>query len=73
MTKEDREILRRAIIAGATDCALTPSEAAVFLGISESSLRESDIPRAPVAGTKYLKSVLLQYVKLRLSHQLLAS
>jgi hypothetical protein len=71
VTKEDRDALRRAIIAGPTDCPLTPPEAAAFLGIAESTLRESDCPRADIGGTKYLKSQCILYVKLRLSHQLL--
>lgn len=73
MTKPDRDALRLAVIAGETDCAMTPPEAAAFLGVSESWLRESDVPRSDVGGTKYLKSTLVQYVRLRQSHQLLAS
>lgn len=73
MTKDDREAIRRAIIAGETDCSMTPPEAAAFLGVSESWLRESDIPRSDVGGPKYLKSTLILYVRLRQSHQLLAS
>lgn len=73
MTAEDRVALRRAVIAGPTDCALDGQEAAVFLGISETSLRALDVPRANVAGPKYLKSQLILYVQLRLSHRLIAS
>lgn len=64
----DRAAFRQAIIAGETDCAMTPAEAAAFIGIGESTLRESDIPRADVFGTKYLKSECLKYIKARLSH-----
>lgn len=72
MTKEARAQLRTAIIAGATDCELTVEEAAVFMGIGETTLRElRDIPRADVAGTKYLKSECIKYVKARLSHSIL--
>lgn len=73
MTREDRAALRLAVIAGPTDCVMDPPEAAAFLTVSESWLRSSDVPRADAAGTKYLKSQLILYVKLRLSHQLLAS
>ena len=65
----DKSALRVAIIAGATDCALSPSEAAAFIGISESALRTSDIPRAQVFGPKYLKSECLKYIQARLSHR----
>lgn len=73
MTEEQRLQLRATIIAGRTNCPLTPDEAAAFLGISVSTLRSSDIPRAGVFGTKYLKSELLKYVKARLSHRILDS
>lgn len=65
----DRTALRLAVIAGPTDCPLTPEEAAAFLGCSLSTLRDSDIPRARVFGTKYLKSELLKYIEARLSHR----
>ena len=65
--------LREAIIAGATDCVLTPTEAAALMGVGVSWLRESDVPRAAVAGTKYLKSECLAYVAARLSHRVLKS
>lgn len=70
MTPEERRAFRIAVIAGATDCVLSPAEGAAFIGVSESWLRESDCPRANLAGPKYLKSQLLLFVKLRLSHQL---
>jgi hypothetical protein len=71
VTTAERAALRAAIIAGPTDCALDAQEAATFMGVSESWLRSSDVPRAPVAGVKYLKSQCLLYVRCRLSHQLL--
>lgn len=66
-----REALRLAVIAGSTDCVLTPTEAAAFMGISESALRASDVPRADVAGTKYLKSQCIAYVRVRLSSRII--
>ena len=63
--------LREAIIAGETDCPLSPAEAAAFIGISESTLRNSDIPRADFHGPKYLKSECLAYIAARLSHRVL--
>lgn len=63
--------LRIAIIAGAGDCVLDPCEAAVVMGVSESWLRGSDVPRAKVAGVKYLKSECVKYVAVRLSHRIL--
>lgn len=67
----NRDSIRLAVIAGQTDCPMSPEEAAAFLGISPSTLRSSDIPRADVFGNKYLKSELLKYVKARLSHRIL--
>lgn len=63
--------LRAAIIAGPGDAILTPPEAAALMGVSVSWLRASDVPRADVAGTKYLKSECLKYVAVRLSHRIL--
>lgn len=63
--------LRIAIIAGATDAVLDPGEAAALMGVSESWLRASDVPRANVGGTKYLKSQCLAYVRVRLSHRII--
>lgn len=65
--------LRVAIVAGAGDCVLTPDEAATLMGVSASWLRASDVPRANVAGTKYLKSQCLAYVRVRLSTRILES
>jgi hypothetical protein len=69
MTEGERSALRRAIIAGGTDCPLTPEEAAVFMGRSLSWLRASDVPRTEDA--LYLKSECLKYIKCRLSHTIL--
>jgi hypothetical protein len=71
LTDEQRFALRAAIIAGLGDCVLDPEEAAAVLNVSPSWLRASDIPRADVAGTKYLKSQCLAYVRVRLSHQVM--
>ena len=68
-----RDELRLAVIAGAGDAVLTPSEAAALMGVSERWLRGSDVPRADVAGTKYLKSECLKYVAVRLSHRILSA
>jgi hypothetical protein len=65
----DRNALRLAVIAGATDCPLTPAEAAAFIGIAESTLRDSDIPRANFHGPKYLKSECLKYIEARLPYR----
>ena len=64
--------LRTAIIAGPGDAILDPGEAAAVMGVSEAWLRRSDVPRADVAGPKYLKSECLKYVAVRLSHRVLA-
>jgi hypothetical protein len=71
LTDDQRFQLRAAIIAGPTDCPLTPEEAEVFMGRSESFLRGSDLPRANVGGTLYLKSELLKGVRAKLSHRIL--
>ncbi len=72
MSREERQALRAAIIAGPGDCVLSADEAAVFLGnIHPATLRKLDVPRADVAGTKYLKSQLLAYVRVRLSARIL--
>ena len=71
MSDEQRFQLRCAIIAGATDCPLTPDEAEVFMGRSGSFLRASDFPRADVGGTLYLKSELVKVVRAKLSHRIL--
>lgn len=63
--------LRREIIAGQGDAVLDPGEAAAMLGVSEAWLRASDVPRANVAGTKYLKSQCLAYVACRLTHRVI--
>lgn len=74
MDKAERAALRRAVIAGPGDCVLEPDEAAAFLGVGERWLRDSDVPRAPnVAGPKYLKSQLIAYVEVRLTHRILKS
>ena len=70
LAKARRDALRLAVIAGAGDAVLTPDEAAVVMGVSESWLRRSDVPRAPVAGVKYLKSECLAYVRQRLTHRI---
>lgn len=69
LTEKHVRQLRDAVIAGATDAVLTQAEAAAFLGVSESWLRRSDVPRASVAGPKYLKSQCLLYVLQRFSHR----
>jgi hypothetical protein len=71
LTESAKAALRQAIIAGAGDCILEPGEAAIVMGVSESWLRASDVPRAKVAGVKYLKSECLKYVAVRLSHRIL--
>ncbi len=71
MDRPERQALRAAIIAGAGDCILEVEEAAVLMTVSESWLRASDVPRAKVAGVKYLKSECLKYVAVRLSHRIL--
>lgn len=68
---EFRRAVRLAVISGQADAPLSPGEAAAFLGVSESWLRASDVPRADVAGTKYLKSQLVAYVRVRLSHRII--
>ena len=68
MTQDQRLELRRAVIAGATDCGLTPSEAAALMGRSVSWLKKSDVPRTPDG--LYLKSQCLLYIENRLSHRL---
>jgi hypothetical protein len=73
LSAERRFALRCAIIAGATDCPLTPEEAEVFMGRSGSFLRASDFPRADVGGTLYLKSELVKVVRAKLSHRILES
>lgn len=73
MTERQRFQLRAMIIAGATDCPLTPDEAEVFLGRSASFLRASDFPRADVGGPLYLKSELLKGVRAKLSHRIMES
>jgi hypothetical protein len=50
---------------------MTPEEAEVFMGRSSSFLRASDLPRANVGGTLYLKSELLKGVRVKLSHRIL--
>lgn len=67
----DRDAIRLAVIGGAGDAVLSPAEAAAVMGVSESWLRSSDVPRASVAGTKYLKSQCLAYVRARLTHRVL--
>lgn len=67
----DYAAVRLAVIAGAGDAVLNPTEAAALMGVSESWLRASDVPRANVAGTKYLKSQCLAYVRARLSHRIM--
>lgn len=71
MTDEERAALRRELITGPNDCLMNPQETAAFMGISEASLRNLPVPRADIAGPKYLKSQCLLYVKHHLSHQLL--
>lgn len=71
MTEHERVALRLAIIAGATDCALTVEEAAIFMGIGVTKLRELNVPRADIGGTKYLKSECLKFVATRLTHRIL--
>lgn len=71
MTDEQRQALRVALIAGPSDAVLDPEEAAAVMGVSLSWLRASDVPRANVAGTKYMKSQCLLYVRNRLSHLML--
>jgi hypothetical protein len=71
MTDAQRRTLRAAIIAGPTDCPLTPDEAEVFMGRSVSYLRASDLPRADIGGPLYLKSELLKGVKAKLSHRIM--
>src|SRR5262249_49759021 len=71
VTPEERAELRRRVIAGETDCPLSLHEAATLMGVSPSWLRRSDVPRAPVAGVKYLKPQCLLYVANRLSHTLI--
>lgn len=66
--KLERMALRHAVIAGATDCLMNAGEAAAFMGISESTLRDSDIPRVSFHGPRYLKSECLKYMIARLSH-----
>lgn len=73
MTKEQRAALRAAIIAGSTDCSLSVEEAAVFMGVGVTTLRDLDVPRADVAGTKYLKSECIKYVVTRLTHRILSA
>ncbi len=65
----DRAALRAAIIAGATDCPLTPGEAALFIGRSSAWVRKSDLPRTEDG--LYLKSEILKYMRARLSHTIL--
>jgi hypothetical protein len=70
--RDERKVLRTAIIAGAFDAPLSHDEAAAFLGVSSTWLRASDVPRAHVAGgPKYLKSQLVAYVRVRLSSRIL--
>jgi hypothetical protein len=72
MTDAQRFALRTAIIAGPTDCPMTPEEASVFLGRSEAYLRASDFPRAVIASRPlYMKSELLKGVRAKLSHRIL--
>lgn len=68
----DRLSIRLAVIGGAGDAVLSVGEAAAVMGVSETWLRNSDVPRAQVAGTKYLKSECLKYVAARLSHRIVA-
>ena len=69
----ERDTIRLAIISGEGDAILTPSEAAAVMNVSETWLRRSDVPRAKVGGTKYLKSECLKYVAVRLSHRILSA
>lgn len=70
--KPDYASVRLAVIGGAGDCPLSPAEAAALMGVSESWLRASDVPRAKVAGhPKYMKSQCLAYVRARLSHRIM--
>jgi hypothetical protein len=73
VTREERAALRAAIIAGPTDCEMTVEETAVFMGIGVSTLRDklTDLPKADVAGTKYMKSECIKYTIARLSHRIL--
>lgn len=72
LTEYQRMVLRATVIAGATDCTLTPEEAAAFLGRSTSYLRASDFPRAIIDHrVYYLKSELLKGVRAKLSHRIL--
>lgn len=71
MTEQERADLRRAIIAGTTDCGLRLNEAAALMGISASALRRSDCPRTrDVAGLMFLKSQCLLYIENRLTHKI---
>ncbi len=64
-----RRALRFAMIAGATDCVMTVEEAAAFLGISENTLRASDVPRTRAFGrSQYLKSECIKFIRARLTH-----
>lgn len=73
LSPEQREKLRLAVLAGDTDAPLTLDEAAAFMGVSASWLRRSDVPRAPGAGgVRYLKSECLAFVRVRLSHRIVA-
>lgn len=69
----DRNALRVAIIAGSGDAILSLEEAAAVMSVSVSWLSRSDVPRADVAGPKYLKSECLKYVAVRLSHRVLSA
>lgn len=71
MSDEFRRALRLAVIAGPTDCPLSPEEAAAFMNVSESWLRGSDVPRGDAAGTKYLKSQCIAYLRVRLSSRII--
>ena len=73
MSTVDRSAIRIAVISGLGDAVLSPSEAAALMGVSEAWLRRSDVPRANVGGTKYLKSECLKYVAARLSHRVLSA
>lgn len=68
MTSQDREALRRELIVHAEEAVLDIEEAAALMGVSTTWLKRSDVPRAPVAGVKFLKSQCLAYVRARLTH-----
>lgn len=70
MTADERAALRVALIVSADEAILSAEEAAAVMDVSSSWLLRSDVPRAPVAGVKFLKSQCLLYVKNRLTHTL---